>query len=124
LSTVDTLSVAKSPLGSSLIGVEGMVALDHRQNHGRVERLGSIVLGSLQMTEFGSLRNDAVPNSLVEKDQVERDKRNPCSKGKKNSKDETSYILRGIEEYLQTECLTIIDSHGAKERRNTSRQLQ
>ena len=119
MSTVNTLSVAKSPKGSSLIGVEGMVALDHRQNHGRVERLGSIVLGSLQTTEFGSLRNDAVPNSFEEKDQVERGLRNPCSKGKKNPKDVISYVLRGIEGYLLTECLTIIDSHDTTDTRNT-----
>ena len=119
MSTVNTLSVAESPKGSSLIGVEGMVALDHRQNHGRVERLGTIVLGSLQMTEFGSLRNDAVPNSLKEKDQVEKGLRNPCSKGKKNPKDDISYVLRGIEGYLLTECLNINDSHGTTDTRNT-----
>jgi hypothetical protein len=119
LSTVNTLSVAKSPEGSSLIGVEGVVALDHRQNHGRVERLGTIVLGSLQMTEFGSLRNDTVPNSFEEKDQVEKGLRNPCSKGKKNPKDDISYVLRGIEGYLLTECLNIIDSHDTTDTRNT-----
>jgi hypothetical protein len=119
LSTVNTLSVAKSPSGSSLIGVEGMVALDHRQNHGRVERLGTIVLGSLQIREFGSLRNDAVPNSFVEKDQVEKGLRNPCSKGKKNPKDDISYVLRGIEGYLLTECLNIINTHSTTDTRNT-----
>jgi len=97
-----------------------MVALDHRQNHGRVERLGSIVSGSLQMTEFGSLRNDAVPNSFEEKDQVEKGLRNPCSKGKKNPKDDISYVLRGIEGYLLTECLNNInDSHSTTDTRNT-----
>ena len=117
MSTVNTLSVAEFPRWDSLIGVERMVALDHRQNHGRVERLGSIVLGSLQTREIGSLRNDTVPNS-DEKDLVERDLRNPCSKGKKNPKDVISYVLRGIEGYLLTECL-IIGSHGTTKTRNT-----